>query len=133
MEMVLAQNMELTFRMEATLVQTNKDLQHKTHQWEEDRSHLLAKQQDETSRLLAALKQAKEDLENERRQWKEEKSLLLESLSNKTLEEKEGASGSLTDRMADLERQMEEIEIEAKEPKKSKKKSLWKRFRQLFK
>ena len=133
MDVVLAQQTDKMFRIEVNLAEANVDLHCKRNQWEEDRSRLLAEQRDETSILMAALKQAKEDLENERHQWKEEKSLLLDSLHNnkKTLEEKEGARGGSMETMSDLERQNDEIE--AQEPKKTKKRSLRKRFLQLFK
>ncbi|CAK6962815.1 pollen-specific leucine-rich repeat extensin-like protein 2 [Scomber scombrus] len=121
MEMVLAQLMEDNFYMETSLSQKNEDLQHK--------SCLLVEKESENAGLVAALNQAKEDLENERRQWMEEKSSLLESLNedNMAHEEEKVVETALMDRMSDLERQMDQID--AKEPKR---KSLRKRFLQLF-
>ena len=124
MEMVMAQLMEDTFYMETSLSQKNEDLQHK--------SRLLVEKESENAGLVAALNQAKEDLENERRQWMEEKSCLLESLNKDNMghEEKKVADTPLMDRMSDLERQMDQMA--AQEPKKPKRKSLRKRFLQLF-
>lgn len=66
---------------------------------------------------MAALDKAKEDLERERCQWREEKAFLLDSLRKvkNTPEEKE-----------------EIDKIEVQERKKPKRRSLWRRFLQLF-
>lgn len=93
----------------------------------------LAQQIGETSRAKAALAQAEKDLNNERQQWQEEKSCFLDSITTlkKAFEEKEEertkSMDGLMERLMNLESQMENVE------KKPKKKSLRKRFLQVFK
>lgn len=93
----------------------------------------LAQQIGETSRAKTALAQVEKDLNNERQQWQEEKSRLLDSMttlkkaSKEKEEERTKSMDGLMERLMNLESQMENIE------KKPKKKSLRKRFLQVFK
>ncbi len=84
----------------------------------------LAHQREENSRLVAALVQAEEDLKRDTLKWEEEKSRLLQCIKEQQQETKRD---HLRNRTVELEQKMVEIN------KKPKKRSLWKRFLQLFK
>ncbi|XP_044055303.1 IgA FC receptor-like [Siniperca chuatsi] len=92
----------------------------------------LAHQREENSRLVAALVQAEEDLKRETLKWEEEKSSLLQMIEEQQQQQQQALQQKTTgdhlkDRIVDLEQKMAVID------KKPKRRSLWKRFLQVFK
>ena len=133
-ETSLAVQMEENSKIKAGLLQIQKDFDGQKRQWEQDKTHLLEEQIKTTTNMKEAVMENEKSLENERKQWQEEKSGLLQMLSamKETLEKKEEerkqSADSLMERITSLEEQMGKIPT-----KKAKKKSVRKRFLQLFK
>ncbi|GLD54940.1 myosin-4-like protein [Lates japonicus] len=73
----LARRDEEMSQLQNALVQTEKNLEKSQHQWEEDRTHLLAQNKEDTTSIMQKLTQLQEDQENSQRRWDEEKTNLL--------------------------------------------------------
>ncbi|XP_030599145.1 MAP7 domain-containing protein 2-like [Archocentrus centrarchus] len=132
-ERLLAEQLAETKRLKEELAKAQKKLEEEKLQREEDVSRLQAEHIKITSMMKAAATKAQEDLENERSQWLQERSTIQSALKSlkesidETMEEKDKFITDVMNQVHQLEQTQEEAQ------KKLKKRSLRKRFMQLFK
>ncbi|CAJ1059087.1 proteoglycan 4-like isoform X2 [Xyrichtys novacula] len=122
-----------TSTLKAALAQAKLDLENERHLWREAQAALLVQHAKDTAELKVNVLQMQEELEEERNLWQKEKANFLQCIAilkeNQERKQQENLESGdiLMGRLTQLEQQMETLR------KKPKRRSLRKRFLQLFK
>lgn len=132
-EACLVQIEEEASKVKATLIQMQEEMRQQRHQWEQDKSRLLAEQMEAVLNMKSAVLDTQKVLEEEMLRWQKEKSCLLETITTlkenlmKAEEDRKTTMEKFTDRINNLGEQLENLN------NPPKKKSVKGRFLWFFK